>query len=438
MRGNNTTEPQGQQPAGMGQARPRYSNPQSTNAGGIHRQPRRAGQTPLYKKYVPAQGDEPPQLRRNPAEWQQANAAQATEEPAKESHKWLKMGIAILVIVAATASAVGSAFVLRDMLHAGNEANATTTTDIKASFDYSQDNALDVLTANTRPTDEDMSVITMMYDSLTHEHEIRSQTDSDMLSPDEMMAKVSVNGWDTDLDGWESLQLRVRASEYAIASLKEKYGGTYDVISASIPEAGIGEDGTPESVMVVCRCNDGDDAGVTVSVTVGLSGKAPTMADNMTTVRSQKTGVLDRLNAVIAQTEGLHVGDFALEGFTTPLTREDGTTVRTETWWLYVNSNVAPSNIDDFVAFVDYMFDAFAKTAGDDVVNVDVTVISCDANDPAMDGKTFAELAAELATTNDHGSRYIDFDYVLRGEATTTTPCMEQDLDGRLHPYAWE
>jgi hypothetical protein len=297
---------------------------------------------------------------------------------------------------------------------------------------------MDMLTANKEATDDDVTVLSMMHEELRREYEIASKTESKMLSPNDMISRVSVVGWDGELVGWDMLQLRVRASECAMEELKERYGGAYSVISATIPETGKSDDGTPESVMVTCRCTEGDDTGVAVSATVGLSGKTPAVADNMTTVRSQKAGILNRLNAVISMNEGLYVGDFALEGYSTLLNREDGTTVRTETWWLYVNSNVAPSEIDKFVEFVNQMLKAFSDTAGNDVINVDVTVISCDATDDAMEGKTFSELATELATTNDHGSRYMTFDYVLRGEATTTTPCMAEALDGRLHPYSWD
>lgn len=437
------SQPQGTQGAQQIDRQPvptqRYSNPQSTQDPAQLRQPRRAGQGQLYKQYVPAQGDEPPQLRHQVGEWLTPIEPEASVPQTAPKSRGKKTAVVILGIIAIVAISLGGAIVLRGILHPDEPAGASTTTDgsDQSPFDVSADNAVDFLTANKSATDEDMMMLTTLFPSLTDKYEILSQIDPNTMSPDAVISRVSTGGWEPELTGWPNLQLRVRAGEYATMILRERYGDEYEVSSMEIPNVTT-SDQPPMSVMLVCKGISGAHVGVMLNVTVGMTGATPTVVDNLDAALSQKKGVLDRLDAVIALHDDLYVGDFALEGYTVPQRNEDGSSTRTESWWLYVNSNVAPTDLNDFVAFVNTMLESFQQTAGSDVVTIDLTVISCDTTDPAMGQRTFTDLAAELATTSDHGGFYMNFDYPLRGEATTTTPCRVEDLDGRLHPYVWE
>lgn len=416
----------------------RYSNPQSVNGESPARNlPRRAGQGRLYKQYVPAQGDEPPQLRHQLGEWQQDDPVEPARDEVEPADRRQTVIIVILGIMAIICIAIGGAMILRGALHP--EAAAGTGTQVERateSFDSSADDAIGFLTAQRRPTDQDMTTLTMLFPSMTHDYELlEQQGDESAMSPDDVISQVSVHGWERPIPGWETLQLEVRAGEYALSLLESQHNEGYELTSA---QTYMSPDGNPESVMLVCKCVNGKNIGLTTDVTVGLTGRTPQVVTNIDAMLSRKAGVLERLNAVIGMREGLYVADFALEGYTTPFVKEDGTNMRTETWWLYVNSNVAPTDINEFVTFVNDMLAAFQATASSDVVNIDLTVISCDATDPALGGRTFSELATELAVTSDYGGFYMTLDYPLRGQATTTTPCRPEDLDGRLHPWEWD
>lgn len=421
------------QPQQAGQPMGAYSNPQSTQ-GRVPRQPRRAGQGRLYRRYVPAQGEEPPQLRKDytgAISIPQSTVVQSQPEPQGRG----RGVVVVLGVVAALAVVAGGAFAVNAILNPSDSAGANQEliSSDGSSFDMDADTAMGILTNRTSATDADMITLTFLVPSMMNEYETIIETTPSAVEPNDVVAKVSVSGWEDEISGWPNLQLRVRASTWAMEELESRYGAKFVVQQAKVTGTS-----KPETVMLVCRCTTGENAGITVNATVGLSGSTPMMADDVDSAVSYKKGVLERLNAVLRTRGDLYPGDFALEGYTSPLKKEDGSMMRTETWWLYVNSNVAPQDINEFVQFVNDMHAAFVQTAGDDVVNVDLTVISCDANDPAMGGKKFSELAAELATTNDPGGRYMDFDYVLRGQASSTTPCIEADLDGRLHPYSWD
>lgn len=441
IRLSNRQEPQNHQSPESGMpTMTRYSNPQSSMLGASQApRPRRAGQGQLYRQYVPAQGDEPPQLRHTPGEWQQplgTELATDANEKVPTQRRRQRTLVTVFGIIAVIAVALGGAVVLRTLIHPEEEAGASTNAEEQSSFDTSADNATDFLVANKTATSKDMEMLTMLFPALGDEYETLSQRDPSVMNPDKVVEQVSVGGWGDGIRGWSHLQLRVRASEYALDTMKKQYGSSYEVVSVSVPDESGGTH-TPSSVSLVCRCTEGENEGLTLDVTVGLTGGVPQVMANMDAAVSKKMGVLDRLNAVIDAVPGLYVGDFALEGYTTPLAKEDGTIKRTESWWLYVNSNVAPTDIDEFVTFVNTLHGAFQGTAESDVVNIDLTVISCDATDPAMNGRSFSELATELAVTNDPGGLYMEFDYPLRGQASTTTPCRKEDLDGRLHPYEW-
>lgn len=413
-----------------------YANPQNVGTDGqrLPGVPRRAGQGQLYRRYVPAQGEEPPHLRKDYGEgWMAMPVDLGADDSQSPSRRRLVIVVASVAMAAAVL--VGGGLAVHAVLNPNDSAGASTggITNEVPSFDEGADTALGFLTSNASATEEDMDVLNLLFPSMLEEYETVREEIPSAVEPHDVIRKVSMSGWKDNISGWDDIQLRVRASEYALEELRRQYGGNYTVEEAEVTG---GEE--PESVRVRCRCTEGANEGILVNATVGLAGKAPMVVADVDSAVSYKNGVLDRLSAVLQRRPDLYIGDFALEGYTTPLKKEDGTMMRTETWWLYVNSNVAPQDIDEFVRFVNDMHAAFVQTAGSDVVNVDLTVISCDATDPAMGGKGFAELAAELATSNDPGGRYMEFDYVLRGQASTTTPCREEDLDGRLHPYSWD
>lgn len=409
-----------------------YSNPQNAGESNEFRQaasPRRAGEGQIYRDYVPAPGETPAKLRMG---YDQPGQASGTDGGSRRLGKARIAAIAVAVAVA-----LGAAGVIGARVMSGGDSHAqdeqAVLEDREHSFYDAGETAVEVLTANKAATDEDMAALSSLFPSLNDEYEQISEDTPSAVSPDDIAAKVSVSGWKDKLTGWDDLQLRVRAAEYASEELGRKYGGTYEATTAKVSD-----EGGPQSVTLSCRCTDGKSEGLSLTATVSLTGRVPTVADDMDSAVSYREGVLQRLESVLAAKGGLYIGDFALEGYTLPMRTESGQTLRTETWWLYVNSNVAPQDTGEFVKFVNDMHLAFTQTAGKDVANIDLTVISCDANDPAMEGRTFSDLAAEIAFSDDPGGLYMEFDYVLRGQATSTTPCMEGDLDGRLHPYTWE
>lgn len=407
-----------------------HVNPQDATRGTqvAPNRPRRAGQERIYQQYVPAQGDEPVQLRKS------YGATPVPDAPVAEQPR-RKGGGAVVAIacVVAVILAVGGFLAYRAFFPDGLGEQAEREYDSSASpFDDGSEDAIGVLTNDKHATDLDMSVLTMLFPAMGDEYVIISTTQPGSMSPDDVISKVMVSGWDTEFPGWDNLQLRVRAAGYAIGVLEEEQGDEYEVTTSRV------YDTDPiESVVLTCKCMSGDNKGILVSVTVGVSGRKPYVVADVNSAISQKRAIEQRLASVIALRPDLYIGDFALEGSSVPQRQENGTTMRMENWWLYVNSNVAPQDLSEFTQFVNDMELLFEQTKPDDVVSIAVTVISCDANDPGLRGMTFPEFATEIATASDPGSRFTKLDPVLMGLATDKSPCYEDALDGRLHPWTW-
>ena len=403
----------------------------------------------------------------------------------------LAIGIPLML-----AGAIAIAFALSSAPRGGGsspDASAeAATTHEESAENGNRPPASTQLTSDRTVTDRDLAAVADLREFLDGEVVQRTATAQlkvasgeavpEPMPLDNLMAGLSTGGtWPEEIPGWNDLLLMVRCAEVAQDAVNDgsqgayrpmkvvawgnyapenTYGsdvkptwaeddaaGTISVIEDPIDReaakaSGARTDGDDQPIgdigmYVTLVGMSGDEEALVVPAAVDLSGTEPRVVHRRAETLAARMRMRHRIDDIAKSFPAITHDNAAIEGNFRASSDPSGNITRSERLWLYVDENAVPTDIPEFIEFVNGVHAALTETAPEGTVDISVKVIAIAPDDPVMRGYPLSELQHQLEIHNAPGSAYMQFAYRLGGEATSGSPCVEGDLDGYMHPYDW-